>query len=422
MLNALCRLLSLLRQSDIDDPYRNSVKEKVKMRIGFIPGPLDTLSGEHFPHFVHMKENLKALEKQAEIDLIVADKANAEYVRFRETEAYSLLNRTCMHFLRKVFHIVFFLAVYLEVKRSIEPKRDDVFIIRFSFANYFITRHLWMKGCKILLEVHALAHIEEKEYGQTWAPPFYTVIVRYLEREMLGFAHQIIVVSESLKNSLVAFGIDEARIHVIHNAIDPDVFDYTTNPGKVIKKLRLENRIVVGFVGSFARYHGIELLVDMARQINRRYGDVHFLLVGKNVHGTDNIVEGISGSEIASIFTFTGEVPHSKIPSYIAAMDIAIIPDFNDYGSPMKLFEYMAMGKPTVAPDVPPIREVVEQGRTALLFEKKNVGDAIFCIETLIRDKRLRHQMGKRARDATLNSHTWDRNAEKIVSIAEQMI
>jgi glycosyltransferase involved in cell wall biosynthesis len=122
------------------------------------------------------------------------------------------------------------------------------------------------------------------------------------------------------------------------------------------------------------------------------------------------------------MFTFTGEVPHSEIPVYIAAMDIAIIPDFNTYGSPMKLFEYMAMGKAIVAPDVPPIKEIVEEGKTALVFERKNSIQAVKCIEALIRDKELRNKLGIRARNVVLNSHTWDQNAKRIVSIVGSMV
>lgn len=392
------------------------------MRIGFIPGPLDTLSGEHFPHLVHMQENLKALRKKTEIELIMAEKANNKYLKFCKTRAYSILNRKHIHVLRKLFHLAFFLAVYMEVKKRVKNQQNNVFIVRFSFANYFIARYLHSKSHKLLLEVHALAHVEEREFGQTYAPMFFILMIRYLEKKMLTLAHQIITVSGSLRMSLASLGVDRARIHAVHNGVDPELFDYTTNPVDVIRRHNLENKTIVGFVGSFARYHGVRLLLKVAENFQKQDQNVHFLMVGKNVHGTDNIVEEVVASELAPMFTFSGEVPHAMIPSYIAAMDVAMIPDFNNYGSPMKLFEYMAMKKAIVAPKVAPIREVIENGKTGILFERGNVIEAVKGIEMLIKDERLRHKLGQRAYVKVMSYHTWDQNAKRIVQIAELML
>jgi glycosyltransferase involved in cell wall biosynthesis len=130
----------------------------------------------------------------------------------------------------------------------------------------------------------------------------------------------------------------------------------------------------------------------------------------------------VFGRGLCEVFTFAGEVPHSRIPLYVAAMDIAIIPDFNTYGSPMKLFEYMAMRKAIVAPDVPPIREVIEDGKTGILFERGNVAQALEGIERLIENEQLRHDLGRRARAKVVRSYTWDQNAERIANIAESMM
>lgn len=391
------------------------------MRVGFIPGPLDTLSGEHFPHFVHMQENLNALFKKAEISVITADTLNTKYMAFQRSRVYAALNHGYAYLLIKLFHLLFFLAVYVEIKTRIRRQHCELFIVRFSFPNYLIVRYLRSRGSKILLELHGFSHVELKEYGQSYLPPFYLSIIRYLERKMLYLADEIITVSGSLRESVAAFGINKGQIHVVHNAIDPDVFDAAVSPENIVRRYNLEEKIVIGFVGSFARYHGVHILLEIAESLENKY-DIHFLMVGQNVHGPDNFAEEVLTSQLAPMFTFTGEVPHSEIPLYIAAMDIAIIPDFNTYGSPMKLFEYMAMGKAIVAPDVRPIKEIVEEGKTALIFERKNSIRAVKCIEALIRDKELRKKLGIRARNVVLNSHTWDQNAKRIVGIAGSMV
>ena len=74
------------------------------MRIGVIPTALDTLCGEHFPHFIHMQENINALRKKVEISVLTANKANAHYMRFRESMAYEVLNFDCLIFCFKQKH------------------------------------------------------------------------------------------------------------------------------------------------------------------------------------------------------------------------------------------------------------------------------------------------------------------------------
>ena len=392
------------------------------MRIGFIPGALDTLSGEHFPHLVHMQENLTALRRKVDISILTASQANAWYMKFQESRFYRIVSRDYLHSVRKLLNFLFFFAVYMEVKKNINGERHDLFMVRFSISNYLISRYLHSKGYKILLETHALGHVERKEYGQDRVFPLYFIIITYLEKRALSWAHRITAVSQSLKDSLVNSRVNEERIHVIHNGIDPDKFDYTTNPQNIIRQYNLENRLVIGFVGSFARYHGLDILLDVGENLQKKYRNITFLLVGKNVHGSDNPVETVCRRRLCDLFTFAGEVPHSRIPLYVAAMDIAIIPDFNTYGSPMKLFEYMAMRKAIVAPDVPPIREVIEDGKTGILFERGNVAQALKAIERLIDNEQLRHDLGRRASAKVVRSYTWDQNAERIANIAESMI
>ena len=397
------------------------------IRIGFIPGALDTLSGEHFPHLIHMQENIRALRKKAEVDVLTADKTNALYLAFQSSRFYERLSHRNMHIVRKMLHFLFFLMVYVEVRKNINSGKNELFLVRHSFSsNYLIARYLRSKGYKILLEVHALAQFEEKHHGQTYLPEccsyFYFLLVNYLEKKMLGWADRITTVSESLKRSLVKLGVEEKKIHAVHNAVDPDKFLYIADAEELIEKYSLDKNVVVGFVGSFARYHGVEILLDVAERLEKKFENIVFLLVGRNVHGPDNPMENVSTGRFSSAFVFAGEVPHTMIPQHIAAMDIAIVPDFNDYGSPMKLFEYMAMKKAVVAPDVAPIREVVEDGQTALLFEKGKPDEAARCIERLIEDENLRHAMGRKAHREVMTFHTWDQNAERIIDIAESMI
>jgi glycosyltransferase involved in cell wall biosynthesis len=333
-----------------------------------------------------------------------------------------MLGQKHLHILRKLLHLVFFFAVYLELKRNIDSRSYDLFMVRYSLSNCFILSYLHSKKSRMMLEVHGLAYKEEKQHWRTAVPGWYFVVLAGIEKRLLRWADCLTVVSAAIKDTLVRIGIDEEKIHVVHNGVDLRKFDCHSEPDRVIKEYDLEGKFVVGFVGSFARYHGVEMLVRLAKSLRQRCGNIVFLLVGRNFHGPEDPMAVILKEGLSEAFTFTGEVPHATIPPLIAAMDIGLIPDSNTYGSPMKLFEYMAMRKAVVAVDVPPIREVIKHGQTGILFERGNIGQAEEWIEKLIVDEELRYKLGRQAYLQVVRSHTWARNAERIVQIATAMI
>jgi len=326
-----------------------------------------------------------------------------------------------MYGIRKLLNLLFFIAVYIEVKKNVNSQQNDLFLVRYSLSNYLIIRYLHCAGHKMLLEVHGLAHIEEKEYGQSYMPPFYYGIVACFEKRMLGWADEIITGSGSSRDSLADIGINAERIHVVHNGFAPDKFNSLADPEEVVQQYNLGGKMIIGFVGSFARYHGFEILLSIAENLHKKYQNIGFLLVGRNVHGSDSQLEKVLATRLAHLFTFTGEVPHSRVQLLIAAMHIAIIPDSNTYGSPMKLFEYMAMRKAVVAPDVPPILEIIEDGETGIVFERGNLEGAVKAVEKLIEDDSLRRHLGQRAYAKVIDSYTWGKRAERIAMIAEKM-
>jgi glycosyltransferase involved in cell wall biosynthesis len=112
-----------------------------------------------------------------------------------------------------------------------------------------------------------------------------------------------------------------------------------------------------------------------------------------------------------------GRVPHEDVASWIACMDYAVLPNSNHYGSPMKLFEFMGMGVPMVAPDYAPVAEVIADGRTGWLFPR---GDAAACVERVLELARLtdeRRRVGHAARDYIASERQWRNNAEQLLTL-----
>jgi glycosyltransferase involved in cell wall biosynthesis len=118
---------------------------------------------------------------------------------------------------------------------------------------------------------------------------------------------------------------------------------------------------------------------------------------------------------------FTGLAKREDVPGLIASFDIALQPASVPYASPLKVFEYMAAGRAIVAPDQPNIREVLEHGRTALLFDPDRKGAMSAAVLQLAGDAPLRARLGAAARAEVLRRDlTWAGNARRVAALAAE--
>jgi glycosyltransferase involved in cell wall biosynthesis len=173
---------------------------------------------------------------------------------------------------------------------------------------------------------------------------------------------------------------------------------------------------VVGFVGSFQPWHRVELLVRaLAPLVPER--PLHLLLIGDGPGLPVALAEaerlGLSHRVLA-----LGAVAPAGVPALIAACDIGVLPSTNDYGQPMKLLDYAAAGLPAVAPDLAPVREVIRDGATGLLFPPGDVEALTRALARLADDEALRRRMGSRARAEIAAAASWRARARALASLA----
>jgi glycosyltransferase involved in cell wall biosynthesis len=124
---------------------------------------------------------------------------------------------------------------------------------------------------------------------------------------------------------------------------------------------------------------------------------------------------------IAEKVTFTGHVPYDAVAQHTAAGDITVIPATNDYGNPMKLYDYIALGKAVVAPNQSTVTDIVSHGEGALLFEKGNVGEMSAALTKLVEDSGLRERLGTQARELA-KGHTWQRRGQILSRALQAMV
>jgi glycosyltransferase involved in cell wall biosynthesis/ubiquinone/menaquinone biosynthesis C-methylase UbiE len=258
---------------------------------------------------------------------------------------------------------------------------------------------------------------------------------QYLAAEEAAFrqASLISVVSEPIRDALIARGIDPAKILVNPNGADPDV--YAPAPPETREAIRRElgfaaSDVVVGFTGTFGGWHGIDVLAAAMPTVCARNPSVRFLLIGDGnfKHLVDDAVRR---HQLEPRVISVGRVPQEEGRRYLQACDIYLSPhsahmvDSRFFGSPTKLFEYMALGGAVVASDLEQIGQVLspalrardlsspdtETGdERAILCTPGEVGELVEAVARLAADPALRGRLGRNARQAVLDHYSWRRH------------
>ena len=211
---------------------------------------------------------------------------------------------------------------------------------------------------------------------------------------------------------LIARGIDSAKFAVIYNGIDPDETRIAPPDAEYREAWGLAGKRVVGFIGSFYRYEGLDLLIEAVARVRRERDDVVLLLVGGG-EAREDLIERAETLGIARSVVVTGRIPHERIPSVYALIDVLAYPRksmrLTELVTPLKPLEAMAMGKVFVASDVGGHRELVRDGETGVLFPAGDVDALARALARLLDDPGLRRDIEARQVPWVRANHSWDR-------------
>lgn len=246
------------------------------------------------------------------------------------------------------------------------------------------------------------------------------LLARY-ERLNLNAAARIFVVSEVERENLLKAGIEPEKIIVNPNGVDVDKFKPAIGGDEARRELGLPpDEIVVGFVGTFGPWHGVEVLAQAITQIPANSA-LRFLLIGSGALRA-RVEEILREAGVAYRVLMPGAVAHDRVPSLLDACDILVSPHVpldagaEFFGSPTKLFEYMAMGKGIVASRLGQIGDVLQHEKTALLVEPGNVEQLTGAILRLTASPEMRENLGAAARRTAVERHTWKHNAQRVLN------
>lgn len=315
---------------------------------------------------------------------------------------------------------------------------------RMSVGNYTGVMLSRMRGVPLILEYNG----SEAWIAKNWGRPMrYHELAVQAEDVCLKHAHLIVTVSEVLQDELVARGVEENRILYYPNCVNPEVF----NPGRFTEAECMmlrerygikRNAIVITFIGTFGRWHGVGILAEAIASLTREDSDwlkargVHFLLIGDGLQMPE-VKSILSDDRCKPFYTLAGLVPQDEAPLHLAASDIFVSPHVVNedgsrfFGSPTKLFEYMAMGGAIIASDLEQIGAIMENSLNVrnlpgpaetpcgsylgVLAQPGSVDDLSAGIRFLADRADWRAHLGIEARKEVISKYTWKQHAAAIL-------
>jgi glycosyltransferase involved in cell wall biosynthesis len=305
--------------------------------------------------------------------------------------------------------------------RAARAFRPDVAVVRYEAFEYQMWIVCAVLRIPLVVEVNATTReLQQWKRDEVYVYPS----TRWFERTLLRRAERLFAVSTILKGLLVREGLAANRIAVIPNGADADRFHPDVDPTVVRHRHGLGSDVVVGFLGSFGRWHDIALIADVIPGIVARHPNVQFLMAGATLGDLPAQLREkyrAAGDRVV----FTGVVPLDEAPLHVAAMDIALtlfaaIPDFGP--SVIKQFEYMSAGRAVIATAIGQQAEIVQDGVNGILVDPGDAEGLAAALHRLIGDPALRKQLGHAARATIVRAYTWRHNAERMIELCEQAI
>lgn len=363
--------------------------------------------------FVHMTELVRAL-RQAGHEVLVVGPHLSESTTLGESSGFiKRLKRRLPGALYEVLEFAYSAVALWRLARAAAKFRPDAIYERYNLhlhAGRFVARAL---GVKLLLEVNAPLTDERAAYGNLRLKRF----AHWSDRRIWRGADYVLPVTDALADYVRAAGVPDERIVVVPNGVDLAMYPAGARRDAAKTRLGLDDRIVLGFVGFVRDWHGLPQVIDFVA--SRPDLPIHLLIVGDGLDRA-RLEQRIAALGIEARARITGFVPRAEVPGYIAAFDVALQPAVTAWASPLKLFEYLAAGCAVLAPDARNIREVLTDGRNALLFDPASTDALVAALRRLCDDPALRARLGEAARALVVERpYTWAHNAHVVARLAQ---
>jgi PEP-CTERM/exosortase A-associated glycosyltransferase len=268
-------------------------------------------------------------------------------------------------------------ARLLEVARELKP---DVLHAHSPVLNAFPALNVGRRlGIPVVYEIRAFWEDAAVDHGTTTEGSLRYRATRAMETRAVQQVDAVTTICEGLRRDLVARGVPESKITVIPNAVDIDNFAFGVPGDDALRaELGLTGKRVLGFIGSFYAYEGLDLLLRALPAILQQAPDIALLLTGGGSQ-EENLKKLTQELGLQDHVKFTGRVPHAQVQRYYSLVDVLVYPRHSmrltDLVTPLKPLEAMAQGLLLVASDVGGHKELIRDGETGMLFRAGDADD-----------------------------------------------
>lgn len=281
----------------------------------------------------------------------------------------------------------------------------------FSLPVVYEVRGFW--------EDAAVSHGTSREGGLRYR------LTRAMETWALRRADAVMCICEGLRTDIAARGIDHATITVIPNAVDIERFEpIHERDEELARELGLSGKTVLGFIGSFYHYEGLNVLVEAMPQLLRSDPGMRLLLVGGGPM-EQALRDRVGALGLTDQVVFTGRVPHDQVPRYYSVIDLLVYPRLSmritELVTPLKPLEAMAQARLFMASDVGGHRELIEDGVTGVLFEAGNPDHLAAKALAVLADHGQRSRLTAAGLEFVRRERTWRASAARYLPVYEQL-
>lgn len=327
----------------------------------------------------------------------------------------------------------------------IEREKPDILHAHSPFLNAMAaTRIARQKGIPLVYEIRAFWEDAAVDHGTTAEGSWRYNLIRYMETRICRRADHVAVLCNGLKQDLIRRGIPEAKLTPVFNGINPADFKTTPADPALMEQYGLAGKTVIGFIGSFYRYEGLDLLVKAFSKLAPKYPELVLLLVGggemeselkalatslglnsDSESQTSDLSPQTSG-RIRGRVILPGRLPHDRVPGVYALVDILAYPRhpmrLTNLVTPLKPLEAMAMGKALVASDVGGHKELIRDGYSGRLFPAGSLDGLSNALEALITDHDRRTNLARQGQQWVVENHTWEKTTAVYEKIYKQVL
>ena len=279
----------------------------------------------------------------------------------------------------------------------------------------------------LVVEINGIVEEEAKLQG-TYINHKFTKNIRMKFRQLFfKSVNKIVAVTPGIKEDLYKrYNIPADKIVVIPNGANTDIFR-PMDQANVKEELGLEQRSkYVCFVGNLAPWQGVEYLIQASPIVLEKVSEAKFLIIG----------DGMMRSELESMvkklglqdkFLFTGSIPFEHVPKYINASDVCVAPFTRVRNekiglSPLKLYEYLACGKPVVGSNIKGVGDFLEDSNVGISFVSEDYIGFARALIKLLPDRELIDTMGENGRKVVVEKYSWKNTTERVIEVFERLV